>query len=430
MRVRTPWIEALEKQRKKGFDPTKPSSTPATPPDRDLTPKKMSDSFHRVVIPLAQDPWLLDNYLNSNGHIRLGTIFMDLDALSGVIAYKHTGESVTTVTAAVDRITINHPLKELCDLELSGQVTYATGRSSMEISLQVAKAPEKGAKVHKEDVLMTCAFTMVSLDPSTKKPVAISPIKLETEEEKRLFELGQKNSTGKKALAKRTLRKQAPNEEESELIHAMWLKQLEYHDPNISTRKPENVIYMDKTRQQSSQIMQPQYRNRHNFMIFGGFLLKQTFELAFCCAAACSHSRPTFVSLDPSTFENPVPVGSVLYLTAIVAYTDPPLVTTNVAGDGVEDTAEGPGERYTRVQIRIDSKVRNVEHGETKPTGQFNYTFLVERNIRVMPSTYSEFMIWVDARRRAESVKASIEGLEPGRLRNGTDDGRSLRVTE
>ena len=80
---------------------------------------------------------------------------MDLDALSGVIAYKHTGEYVTTVTAAVDRITINHPLKQLCDLELSGQVTYATGRSSMEISLQVAKAPGEGAKVKKEDILMT-----------------------------------------------------------------------------------------------------------------------------------------------------------------------------------------------------------------------------------------------------------------------------------
>lgn len=355
---------------------------------------------------------------------------MDLDALSGVIAYKHTGEYVTTVTAAVDRITINHPLKELCDLELSGQVTYATGRSSMEISLQVAKAPEKGAEVNKEDVLMTCAFTMVSLDPSTKKPVAISPIKLETDEEKRLFAMGQKNSTEKKALGKKTLRKQAPNDEESDLIHAMWLKQLQYHDPNISTRKPENVIYMDKTRQQSSQIMQPQYRNRHNFMIFGGFLLKQTFELAFCCAAAFSHSRPTFVSLDPSTFENPVPVGSVLYLTATVAYTDPPLVRTDSAGDGVEDMADGHREKYTRVQIRIDSKVRNIEHGETKPTGQFNYTFLVERDIWVMPSTYSEFMIWVDARRRAESVRASIEGLEAGRRREGKDDGKSVRVTE
>lgn len=429
MRVRTPWVEALKRQNEEASDPTKTSCTPTTPSDRDLTPKKMSDSFHRVVIPLAQDPWLLDNYLNANGHIRLGTIFMDLDALSGVIAYKHTGEFVTTVTAAVDRITINHPLKELCDLELSGQVTYATGRSSMEISLQVAKAPEKGSKASKEDVLMTCAFTMVSLDPSTKKPIAISPIKVETEEEQQLFALGQKNSADKKALAKKTLRKQAPNDEESDLIHAMWLKQLEYHDPNISTRKPDNIVYMDKTRQQSSQIMQPQYRNRHNFMIFGGFLLKQTFELAFCCAAAFSHSRPTFVSLDPSTFENPVPVGSVLYLTATVAYTDPPFVTTNVAGDGVQDTAEGHGQ-YTRVQIRIDSKVRNIEHGETKPTGQFNYTFLVEKDIRVMPSTYSEFMIWVDARRRAERVKASIEGLEPGRDREGKDDGKSVRITE
>ena len=154
---------------------------------------------------------------------------MDLDALSGIIAYKHTGDSVTTVTAAVDRITINHPLKELCDLELSGQVTYATGRSSMEVSLQVAKAPQEGSTANKEDVLMSCAFTMVSLDPATKKPVAINPIKLETEEEKRIFGLGQKNSNEKKALAKNTLRKQAPNDEESDLIHAMWLKQLEYH---------------------------------------------------------------------------------------------------------------------------------------------------------------------------------------------------------
>ena len=49
MRVRTPWIEALRKQREEGSDPTKTSSVPATPPHRDLTPKKMSDSFHRVV---------------------------------------------------------------------------------------------------------------------------------------------------------------------------------------------------------------------------------------------------------------------------------------------------------------------------------------------------------------------------------------------
>ncbi|KAL9121967.1 MAG: hypothetical protein Q9187_001479 [Circinaria calcarea] len=430
MRVKTPWIEALRRKREEGIDPTKKSSVPATPSDRDLTPKRMSESYYRQVLPLARDPWLLDNYLNANGHIRLGTLFMDLDALSGVIAYKHTGESVTTVTAAVDRITINHPLRELCDLELSGQVTFATGRSSMEISLQVAKAPEHEAEVKKEDILMTCAFTMVSLDPNTKKPVAIAPLRVDTPEERRLFDLGEKNYNAKKALAKTTLRKQTPNDQESDLIHAMWLKQLEFHDPNVPSQKPDNVVYMDSTKLHSAQIMQPQYRNRHNFMIFGGFLLKQTFELAFCCAASFSHSRPTFVSLDPSTFDNPVPVGSVLYLTATVAYTDPPLVDVRSRHDSKIEDGPAP-QKYTRVQIRIDSKVRDVEHGETKPTGQFNYTFLVEKDIKVMPRTYSEFMIWVDARRRAERVSASIEGAENiDGVGHTTDDGKKDRVME
>ncbi|KAI4242818.1 MAG: hypothetical protein LQ352_007170 [Teloschistes flavicans] len=440
MRVRTPWIEALRKKQEEGIDPTKKSSMPATPSDRDLTPKKMSDSFHRVVIPLAQDPWLLDNYLNASGHIRYvfewkrSTIFMDLDALSGVIAYKHTGESVTTVTAAVDRITINHPLQELCDLELSGQVTFATGRSSMEISIQVAKAPEEGAAVQKEDVLMTCAFTMVSLDPNTKKPVAICPVKVETEEERRLFALGEKNYNIKKTRAKTGLRKQTPNDEESDLIHAMWLRQLEYHDPNNPLRKPPNTHYMSHTTLSSSQIMQPQYRNRHNFMIFGGYLLKTTFELAFCTAAAFSHSRPTFLSLDPSTFENPVPVGGVLYQKATVAYTEP------ASTEKSSSSEDNRGGKFTRVQIRIDSKVRDIEHGSTKPTGQFNYTFFVEKDIEVVPQTYEEFMIWVDARRRAERVRGSIDGAkgmgeedgmdEGGGEEGRKDDGRGLRITE
>lgn len=86
---------------------------------------------------------------------------MDLDALAGVVSYKHTGDRVMTVTAAVDRITLNRPLSEICDLELSGRVTFATGRSSLEVGLRVAKAPEEGKEVKEEDVLLDCAFTMV-----------------------------------------------------------------------------------------------------------------------------------------------------------------------------------------------------------------------------------------------------------------------------
>jgi acyl-coenzyme A thioesterase 9 len=345
---------------------------------------------------------------------------MDLDALSGVIAYKHTGDSVTTVTAAFDRITINHPLTEICDLELSGQVTYASGRSSMEITLQAAKAPKAGEKVKQEDIMLTCQCTMVSLDPVTKKPVNIPSVRTDTEEEKRLYAEGEKNNKHRKERANRSLLKTTPDDEESNIIHAMWQKQLKFHDPNDTLRKPHNVYFVDSTVLSTASIMQPQYRNRHHFMIFGGYLLKQTFELAFCCAASFSHARPVFVSLDPSTFENAVPVGSVLYLTATVVYTDPPLVAGQTDGSPAEQPQDG--HKRTRVQVRVDSKVRDVEHGSTKPTGQFNYTFMVDRDIKVLPRTYTEFMMYVDARRRARRV---IEIVQQGEA-----DTSRERVTE
>ena len=184
---------------------------------------------------------------------------------------------------------------------------------------------------------------------------------------------------------------------------------------------------MSRTKLHTAQIMQPQYRNRHNFMIFGGFLLKQTFELAFCCAAAFSHSRPRFVSLDPSTFENPVPVGSVLYLTATVAFTEGATTTSPDPSSSSSSSSEGAG---TRIQIRVDSKVRTVEHEEEKPTGQFNYTFWVEREVGVMPQTYEEYMIWVDARRRARQVGAGLESASSAQDDAIEGVGHGERVTE
>jgi acyl-coenzyme A thioesterase 9 len=171
---------------------------------------------------------------------------------------------------------------------------------------------------------------------------------------------------------------------------------------------------MNETVLKSAMIMQPEDRNRHNFMIFGGFLLKQTFELAFCCAASFSHSRPTFISLDPSTFDNPVPVGSVLYLRASVSYTDPPLLSP-------EEDSEPGKRKYTKVQVRVDSKVRDVEHGMKKSTGVFNYTFLVPKDIQVMPKSYGEFMVWVDARRRAQN-------MDPLVASRFTEDDASARL--
>ncbi|KAI9371546.1 HotDog domain-containing protein [Aspergillus egyptiacus] len=407
MRVKTPWVEALNKSREKGQSDQ--TETPRAKPD--LAPKKMLDSYYSAILPLAQDKWLLDTYLNASGHIRLGSLLMDLDALAGVIAYRHAGDSVMTVTAAVDRITIEHPLMEICDLELSGQVTYATGRSSMEVSLQVAKAPAPGEKPNPEDVLITCAFTMVSLDPVTKKPAAVPPLLIETDEERELFKKGEKNYQAKKSLRSKSLLEKAPDAEESNLIHSLWTKEMAYLNPSSPAQRPPNTISMSDTVLKSATIMQPQDRNRHNFMIFGGFLLKQTFELAFCCAASFAHARPNFISLDPSTFENPVPVGSVLYLRAVVAYTEP-LERDQAAASG------GSGGKYTKIQVRVDTKVRDVEHGTKKETGMFHYTFLVEGDVHVMPESYGEYMLWTDARRRARNTDALSPAKERSALRS------------
>jgi hypothetical protein len=49
MRVRIPWIEALTKKKEDNGDKANKPSVAAEAIDRDLTPKRMSDSYHRVV---------------------------------------------------------------------------------------------------------------------------------------------------------------------------------------------------------------------------------------------------------------------------------------------------------------------------------------------------------------------------------------------
>jgi acyl-coenzyme A thioesterase 9 len=77
MRIPTPWIVALrDKQRQEkelGGTTESAGKTPiATESDQadELVPKSMSDSYVSVVLPLGQDKWLSDTYLNSEGNVR------------------------------------------------------------------------------------------------------------------------------------------------------------------------------------------------------------------------------------------------------------------------------------------------------------------------------------------------------------------------
>lgn len=50
----------------------------------------------------------------------------------------------------------------------------------------------------------------------------MAPLLIETEEERRLFQKGEENYNAKKALRKRSFLEQAPDQDESNMIHSMW----------------------------------------------------------------------------------------------------------------------------------------------------------------------------------------------------------------
>lgn len=85
MKYQKPWLQAI-RDRDEALKNPPPPPKPIDP--KDLTPKRMKDSFHKLVLPLSTDEWLLDTYVNYAGQLRIGSLFQDLDALAGVISYK------------------------------------------------------------------------------------------------------------------------------------------------------------------------------------------------------------------------------------------------------------------------------------------------------------------------------------------------------
>jgi acyl-coenzyme A thioesterase 9 len=68
-----------------------------------------------------------------------------------------------------------------------------------------------------------------------RRPVPVAPLVVETEEERQLFRKGEEKYVSKKALRNRSLLQQSPNDEESELIHAMWTTEVSYNGMSVLT---------------------------------------------------------------------------------------------------------------------------------------------------------------------------------------------------
>lgn len=471
------WINALKERNKqlergKVIDSYMYSKVKSAP----IIEKTREESFAYITLPFKSNPMIADFYVNAGGRIRMGQLFQDLDSLAGKIAYNHTAPvEPMIVTASVDRIYLLKHLEDISDVNIliSGSVIF-TGRSSMEIAITARyskedfpkKIKESDLNVNDENIFLTASFTFVARDPETHKSMAINKLLPLSESQWKDFQKAESRIAAKKLGATQTnLATVPPTEEENKIIHQLWSS---YRKLLKLKNKPSNIISMNSTELKSTMFMQPQYRNRHSYMIFGGYLMRQTFELAYCAAAAFSHSLPRFVSLDSTTFKTPVPVGSILHMKATVVYTTQlhpnklnkekdevdaeefaeeiqkigklPKSVTPSQLPGMSELLKQPG---TLVQVKVGTWVQEL-HSTSKnklqKSGNFIFSFFVasdsENNadlssspdcdlalaarrelsrgkvMMVMPETYDDMIQYIKARRRVIETTKYVSSMK------------------
>ncbi|KAF8978706.1 hypothetical protein BGZ46_006228 [Entomortierella lignicola] len=380
------WIDKIAKEH--GSPGGQPVAAAATPEKkyqkRDLVLKTMQDSYTEIILPFKSDKTLLEEYINVGGTLRHGKIMEDLDALAGAISYKHTDDGkhdsipLTIVTASVDRIDLLKPL-DVKDIRLYGHVSYV-GFSSMEIFMKmeeiVADKPEQ-----RGDTILVARFTMVARDSITGKAAQVNPMFLRDDAEKKLFQMGESEKAKKRLATDSSLTKRPPTEDERFLIHDLYLEYSEYDNPSSKTKKPEDVEWMSDTKMSASHIMQPQDRNVHD-KIFGGYLMRLAYELAFSNASVFISTRPKFLALDEISFRKPVSIGTFLALDSQVVY------------------SEGGDSQSFQVMVKADVLDVKKKNRETTNTFWFTFTNPTKGTPRIMPRTYAESMLYIEGQRR------------------------------
>ena len=236
--------------------------------------------------------------------------------------------------------------------------------------------------------VMSATFILVAKDPLNKGAGVVNRLITDTPEEKILLEKGQQNYIIRKTQSKDSLFKMPPSEEESKVVHDFFIQTVDHSKLSFKARiKPENSVWMEDSKLKNIVICQPENRNRFN-KIFGGFIMRQAFEIAWANAYVYAKEMPMIEFMDDILFQKPVEIGSLLYYNSQVCYSQ---------------------DKY--VQIRVSAEVVNPKSGELSVTNVFQYTFsFMDEKIpsMIIPKTYHEAMLYLDGRRHfLRSVETS-----------------------
>ncbi|CAD6930900.1 unnamed protein product [Tilletia controversa] len=446
-----------------------------------LAPKPMSDSYVEMYLPFSSSPSLVEKYIATSGLVRLGMLFQDLDTLAGACSYQHVlgaqpregdfSNPVYIVTASVDRLDMLEPLYPGCDYRLAGQVIY-TGSSSLEVLVTVDEIESSSLTKEGESprTLKTCLtgrFTMAARNASSKRAQRIPPLQLNTDAERALFSVGEELKARKKEHSQQSLERRPPTQGESALLHRQHLEDelafarlgaggagvdMDVQVGDGELRATYVPVPVSATVLTSSTHMHPSHRNVHA-KVFGGFLMRQAYELGWMCCALFKggssqadqphtpHNHSTsgsdalppipvrFLALDTLSFHAPVEIGSMLSLTARVDYSE----IMGMESEGSGEDVDGDGIKEAVAAVSVVAEVTNIATGQTQRTNTFRFSFALSDTSaspvssppsnthpngqsqrprrRVSPRSYAEAMEWIDGRRRVAAGREVRRGL-------------------
>ncbi len=334
-----------------------------------LISRKVSDSAFEKILPFSNNFELRDSYVNFFNGLRFGKLLEDLDFIAGRVAYSHTEgweRGLTIVTAACDRIDLLDELNSECDLQILASVNWV-GSSSIEIGMKVS------SRYHKKWKRVARAyFIMVALLRGKAEPV--NHIKPQKKDEFRRFKEGEQRQKERRLIAKTSYLIQPPTGSESYILHNLFLK---------IRNKGIHGISMNETISQSTLIMHPQFRNVHN-KIFGGFLMREAYELAWNISYLYCKKIPNFLSMDHMYFIKPVEIGSILSIKGTVVFT-----------------------KDNRLMVEVINEVITPQTGEKKTTNVCYFTFQIIENSDfvpkipiILPHTYEDGLKYLDGVKR------------------------------
>ncbi|PON46699.1 Thioesterase domain containing protein [Parasponia andersonii] len=367
-------------------DPTAQAPSPTQ-----LVAKTPAQSRTSILYKFSSDFTLREQYRNPWNEIRIGKLVEDLDALAGTIAYKHccsedgTTRPLLLVTASVDKMVLKKPISIDTDLTIVGAVTWV-GRSSMEIQLEVIQSTNDPS----DSLALVANFTFVARDSKTGKSALVNQISPETEQEKLLWkEADERNKMRKK---KREQKRDFDNQDGNRLNALLAEGRIFLDMPALADR--DRILIRD-TCLENSFICQPQQRNIHG-RIFGGFLMRRAFELAFSTTYSFAGVATLFLEVDHVDFFRPVDVGDFLRLKSCVLYTE----------------LQNPAEPL--INVEVVAHVTRPELRSSEVSNKFYFTFSVRpeavkdglRIRNVVPGTEEEARRMLE-RMDAESSQAS-----------------------